>query len=314
MTHKIIGIAVHVDTYEGMKKGVPVLLALFQKYGIKASFFVPMGKDHTGWTVKRIFKRKGFLKKTGTGRIWAEAVSPKTLMYGLLLPGPPIAKKNIELLRQITEDGHELGIHGHDHVHWHDNIKGFGRKSTEDEVEKLLTVYRELTGIEARSFAAPGWMINHHVLRCFQEKGLAYSSDTRRGTALFYPEMGGEKFRVLQIPTTLPTLDEVIGEKGTDIQTLAGHYRSILTDGFNILTVHAEIEGRRWTGFLEAFIKKTIADGFTHKRLIDIADEYAQNLDIPTCCIEYGYVEGRAGEVCVQGPAQGMEEREEGSS
>ena len=69
---KTIGIAVHVDTYEGMKKGVPVLLALFQKYGIKASFFVPMGKDHTGWTVKRIFKRKGFLKENryrqGMGR------------------------------------------------------------------------------------------------------------------------------------------------------------------------------------------------------------------------------------------------------
>ena len=82
-----------MDTYEGMKKGVPVLLALFQKYDIKASFFVPMGKDHTGWTVKRIFKRKGFLKKTGTGRVWAEAVSKKTLMYGLLLAGAADSEK-----------------------------------------------------------------------------------------------------------------------------------------------------------------------------------------------------------------------------
>jgi len=301
MAHKTIGIAVHVDTYEGMKKGVPALLALFQKYGIKASFFVPMGKDHTGWTVKRIFKRKGFLKKTGTGRIWAAAVSPKTLMYGLLLPGPQIAKKNRELLRQITGEGHELGIHGHDHVYWHDRIKGFDRKSTEDEVEKLLTVYRELTGVEARSFAAPGWMINPHVLRCFQEKGLAYSSDTRRGTALFYPEMGGEKFRVLQIPTTLPTLDEVIGSIGTDIPRLVEHYYNALMDELNILTVHAEIEGKHWTSFLEAFIKKTIEGGFLYRKLIDIAEEQTHSSDVPTCCIEYGFVDGRAGEVCVQG-------------
>jgi undecaprenyl phosphate-alpha-L-ara4FN deformylase len=301
MARKTIGIAVHVDTHEGMKNGVPVLLALFQKYGIKVSFFVPMGKDHTGWTIKRIFKRKGFLKKTGTGRVWAEAVSMKTLMYGLLLPGPHIAERNRELLRQITGEGHELGIHGYDHVYWHDHIKGFDRKRTEKEVEKLLKVYSELIGTQALSFAAPGWMINPHVLRCFQEKGLVYSSDTRKGTALFYPEMGGEKFRILQIPTTLPTLDEVIGAKGTDTQALAEYYQSILTNGLNILTVHAEIEGRQWTGFLEAFIKKTIADGFTHRRLIDIAEEYAQNPDVPTCCIEYGFVEGRAGEVCVQG-------------
>ncbi len=43
-------------------------------------------------------------------------------------------------------------------------------RSTEEEVEKLLTVYRELTGIEARSFAAPGWMINPHVLRFSGER------------------------------------------------------------------------------------------------------------------------------------------------
>jgi peptidoglycan/xylan/chitin deacetylase (PgdA/CDA1 family) len=299
---KTIGVAVHVDTYEGMKKGVPALLALFQKYNIKASFFVPMGKDHTGWTAKRIFKRKGFLKKAGTGRVWAEAVSKKTLMYGLLLPGPQIAKKNGELLHLIAAEGHELGIHGYDHVYWHDHIKGFGQKRTEEEIEKLLKVYSELTGTQARSFAAPGWMINPHVLRCFQEKGLAYSSDARRGTALFYPEMGGEQFQCLQIPTTLPTLDEVIGTIGTDIQTLAAHYLSILTDGLNILTVHAEIEGKHWISFLEAFIKKALERGFTYRRLIDIAEAYGQNPDVPTYCIEYGFVEGRAGEVCVQGP------------
>ena len=300
MAQKTVGIAVHVDTCEGMKNGVPVLLALFQKYGIKASFFVPMGKDHTGWTVKRIFKRKGFLKKTGTGRIWAEAVSKKTLMYGLLLPGPQIAKENRGLLGQVTGEGHELGIHGYDHVNWHDHIKSFDRKRTEEEVEKLLKAYRELTGTDARSFAAPGWMINPHVLRCFQAKGLTYSSDTRRGTALFYPEMGGEKFQVLQIPTTLPTLDEVIGSIGTDIPTLVEYYCNALVDGLNILTVHAEIEGKHWVGFLEALIKRTMSDGFIYRRLIDIAEEYAKNPDVPSCCIEYGFVEGRAGEVCIQ--------------
>ena len=153
---KTIGIAVHVDTHEGMKKGVPALLALFQKYGIKASFFVPMGKDHTGWTVKRVFTRKGFLKKAGTGRVWAEAVSKKTLMYGLLLPGPQIAKKNRELLQRITEEGHELGIHGYDHVYWHDHIKGFDRKRTEEEVGKLLKVYRELTGADSPFLCCAG--------------------------------------------------------------------------------------------------------------------------------------------------------------
>lgn len=299
IVNKVIGIKVDVDTYEGMKNGVPSLLALFEKYSVHASFFVPMGKDHTGWTIKRVFTRKGFLKKAGRIGV-VSTYGVKTLMHGLLLPGPEIAKKNQELLRRIVDEGHELGIHGYDHVYWHDHIKGFDRKRTEKEIDTLLKVYRELTGVDTRSFAAPGWMINPYVLRCFQEKGLAYSSDTR-GAAPFYPEMAGEKFKILQIPTTLPTLDEVVGIAGTDVPTLTEYYLKSLTDGLNILTIHTEIEGKRWMGFLEGFIEGTLERGFTCKRLIDIANEYKENPHVPVCRIEYGFVDGRAGEVCVQG-------------
>jgi peptidoglycan/xylan/chitin deacetylase (PgdA/CDA1 family) len=299
IVNKVIGIKVDVDTYEGMKNGVPSLLALFEKYSVHASFFVPMGKDHTGWTIKRVFTRKGFLKKAGRIGV-VSTYGVKTLMHGLLLPGPEIAKKNQELLRRIVDEGHELGIHGYDHVYWHDHIKGFDRKRTEKEIDTLLKVYRELTGVDTRSFAAPGWMINPYVLRCFQEKGLAYSSDTR-GAAPFYPEMAGEKFKILQIPTTLPTLEEVVGIAGTDVPTLTEYYLKSLTDGLNILTIHTEIEGKRWMGFLEGFIEGTLERGFTCKRLIDIANEYKENPHVPVCRIEYGFVDGRAGEVCVQG-------------
>lgn len=300
---KIIGIAVHVDTYEGAKKGVPTLLALFQRYGIRASFFVPMGKDHTGWAIKRIFTRKGFLKKSGTGRVWAAATSLKTLMYGLLLPGPEIARKNMEILRRIVGEGHELGIHGYDHVYWHDHIKHFDRVRTEKEIDKLLQTYRELMGGEALSFAAPGWMVNPHVFRNFQEKGLLYSSDTRKGRGPFYPEMAGERFHILQIPTTLPTLDEVVGAAGkSDKSGLVDYYlKALIGDGFNILTVHAEIEGRGWSDFFEGFLKKTIENGYAYRRLVDIAEDCKEDSAIPTCSVEYGFVEGRAGEVCLQG-------------
>ena len=296
---KTIGIAVHVDTYEGMKRGVPALLDLFRKKGIRASFFVPMGKDHTGWTVKRVFTRKGFLKKAGRVGVLS-TYGVKTLMYGLLLPGPKIAEQNMAVMGRIGNEGHELGIHGSDHVFWHDHIKGFSRERTEQEVERLLSTYKELTGVDTLSFAAPGWMINPHVLRCFQEKGLAYSSDTR-GRGPFYPQMGAEKFTVLQMPTTLPTLDEVVGVAGTDTTTLVKYYLDALTEGLNILTVHTELEGKHWIGFLEMVIEEALQRGFTFSRLIDIAAAYSEKPGVPLCTVEYGYVEGRAGEVCLQG-------------
>lgn len=296
--NKTIGIKVDVDTDEGMKKGVPVLLSLFGKYGIKASFFVPMGKDHTGRTAKRVFTRKGFLKKAGRVGV-IDTYGIKTLMYGLLLPGPEIGKRNGSLLKRIVEEGHEAGIHGLDHVYWHDYIKILDKERTEKELRQAFAVYRESLGVPPRSFAAPGWMINTHALRYFEEKGLVYSSDTRGGPP-FFPELKGEKFRILQIPSTLPTLDEVVGIAGTDQSGLAEHFFSLLGDGLNILTVHTELEGKRWTGFLESFIQKSLTNGFTFARLIDIALRCKESGDTPSNEIVYGYVEGRAGEVSCQ--------------
>jgi len=293
-----IGIKVDVDTFQGMRNGVPVLLDMFRRHDVKASFFVPMGKDNTGRTVKRVFTRKGFLKKAGRVGV-VSTYGVKTLLYGLVLPGPQIARRNITLIRKILNDGHELGIHGHDHVRWHDSIKDFDEAETRREVDRLLTVYRMVVGEDARSFAAPGWMINPFVLKVFEEKGLVYSSDTR-GTYPFYPEMGGTRFSIVQIPTTLPTLDEVVGVVSAAEKALVDHYLSLLTEGLNILTVHTELEGKRWSGFLSAFLEEAARRGFTFKRLMDIAREFKDAAEGPVCMIEYGSVPGRAGEVCCQ--------------
>lgn len=301
--HKIIGLKVDVDTNEGMKKGVPALLALFKKYGIPASFFVPMGKDHTGWTAKRVFTRKGFLKKASRVGV-LETYGIKTLMYGLLLPGPEIAKGNGSLLKQIASEGHEVGIHGYDHVDWHDHIKKWDAEKTEAVLQKACAVYEQILSKKPRSFAAPGWMINRHALHFFKNAGFSYSSDTR-GTSPFFPEMGGKMFDILQIPTTLPTLDEVVGIAGTEVSTLTGFFLDSLHNGLNIVTVHTELEGNRWTDFLETFLRTTLDRGFTYRRLCHIAEACrAKANTIPRCELVYGYAKGRAGEVCRQGHPQ----------
>lgn len=296
--HRTIGLKIDVDTFEGMKKGVPRLLDLFRQFGIMGSFFVPMGKDHTGWTAKRVFTRKGFLKKVSRAGV-IETYGIKTLMYGLLLPGPEIAKKNKSVLKQIVEEGHEVGIHGFDHVSWHDNVRKWSEGKTIAILHKASQTYEDVLQQKARSFAAPGWMINGHALKFFEENEFLYSSDTR-GSSPFLPDMAGEKFSILQIPTTLPTLDEVVGIAGNEPVSLSRHFVNLLTEGLNILTVHAELEGNRWTGFLESFIRHTIDQGFTYSRLIDVAQSFAAGDAVPRCTILYGNVDGRAGMVSYQ--------------
>ena len=295
---KVIGLKVDVDTNEGMKKGVPRLLDLLRQFNLKASFFIPMGKDHTGWTAKRVFTRKGFLKKVNRVGV-VETYGIKTLMYGLLLPGPEIAKKNKMILQRITGEGHETGIHGYDHVSWHDHVREWNETKTGEILKRACSVYREMFGKEAHSFAAPGWMINSHALGFLEKNGFLYSSDTR-GYSPFLPDMGGGRFGILQIPTTLPTLDEAVGISGDEPIFLARHFTGLLTENLNILTIHAELEGNRWTGFLEAFIRQTLDQGYTYGRLMDIAQSLRERDDVPRCTISYGTVEGRVGNVSCQ--------------
>lgn len=296
---QVIALKVDVDTFWGMRKGVPRLLDLFKKHGVRASFFVPMGKDHTGWTVKRVFTRRGFLSKASrSGAL--KTYGLRTLMYGLLLPGPHIAKRHAELLRQVVEQGHELGIHGLDHVFWHDHIKGLDRETTESILKEAAGTYQQILGAPPRSFAAPGWMINHHALRFFQENGFRYSSDAR-GKSPFLPVMAGSTFELVQIPTTLPTLDEVVGVEGDDSKSLADFFFGSLEDGLNVFTIHAELEGKYWTNCLDRFLAKALSAGFRFRRLSDIRDALDAASSLPTHEIVFGQIRGRAGEVSLQG-------------
>lgn len=297
---KTIGIKVDVDTHKGMQKGVPVLMELFRAFNIKASFFIPMGPDNTGRTVKRIWTRRGFLKKAGRVGV-LQTYGMKTLLYGILLKGPEIAKEGSHIIKKLFTEGHEVGIHGYDHVYWHDHIKYLDKEKTKEILNASLMVYREITGKNPISFAAPGWMINEHALDFFQKNGFTYSSDTR-GEIPFYPVMGKNRFSVIQIPSTLPTLDEVIGIEGNDPDTLAGYFLGLLKDDLNILAVHAELEGNRWGAFLELFLKNAIEKGFKFKRLIDIACILKDEGRLPFCEIFYSTVRGRAGEVSCHKP------------
>jgi peptidoglycan/xylan/chitin deacetylase (PgdA/CDA1 family) len=296
---RLICFKVDVDTFEGMKHGVPRLVNLFKRYGILASFFVPMGKDNTGRTIKRVFTRPGFVSKARRVGV-LETYGIKTLMRGLVLPGPEIARKHNALLLRIAGEGHEVGIHGLDHVYWHDHIKYLDRVRTDVILRKAVNVYEEVIGRKPVSFAAPGWMINAHALAFFEEHGFAYSSDTR-GETPFYPRLGGRTFNIMQLPSTLPTLDEMVGLEGSDQAGLARFFAASLTPGLNIISVHTELEGNKWTPFLAAFIEECLERGYSSKRLIDISMALKEKDRLPVCDCLYGTVRGRAGEVTLQG-------------
>ena len=86
-----IALKIDVDTLRGTREGVPRLQALLQRVGAGATFLFSLGPDHTGRAILRVF-RPGFLSKVARTSV-VEHYGVRTLLYGSLLPGPDIGKR-----------------------------------------------------------------------------------------------------------------------------------------------------------------------------------------------------------------------------
>ncbi|WP_298273562.1 4-deoxy-4-formamido-L-arabinose-phosphoundecaprenol deformylase [Geobacter sp.] len=294
-----IALKIDVDTYVGTRDGVPRLLEIFERFGIKGTFYFSMGPDNSGKAIRRIFTRKGFLRKMLRTRA-PSVYGLRTLMYGVLLPPPIIAARVPQVLRDTVARGHEVGIHCWDHVKWHDLLPWIPRNMIALELGRAFALYEEILGRRARTTAAPGWTVSPDSLEIQDALFLTYCSDSR-GSYPFYPVMGGRRFSTLQIPTTLPTMDELLGENGITAATVNDHYLSLVKpEGLTVHTIHAELEGGVLAPVFVDLIERLRATGARFVTLAEAAQE-ALREEIPCCELAMGELEGRAGLVALQG-------------
>ncbi len=296
-----IALKVDVDTLRGTLEGVPALVALLARFGVQASFYFSLGPDHTGWALKRVF-RPGFVQKAVRTSV-LEHYGLKTLMYGVLLPGPDIGRRAAREMRAARDAGHETGIHCYDHVYWQDNVAARDAAWTVRQVDLAAEAYRRVFGTASRSHCAAGWQVNEHLFRAEDSLGLDYASDTR-GTHPFLPVMGATTARCPQLPTTLPTLDELIGRDGRSSGDARDELLALTPREASpqVYTLHAELEGQRLSALFEELLTTWIARGH---RLVTMAT-LAAGLDrsrLPRHRVEMGELPGRSGLLAVQGAA-----------
>lgn len=294
-----LALKIDVDTYRGTRKGVPALLELLQKHQAGATFLFSLGCDHTGRAIKRVF-RPGFLKKVSRTSV-LEHYGLKTLMYGTLLPGPDIGKRCAEQLRAVAAAGFEVGIHCHDHILWQDHVANQTGAWTKIEMDKARTRFEQIFGHPSRTHGAAGWQMNRQAFRLEQQYDFLYCSDSR-GSHPFIPVLDGEIVACPQLPTTLPTLDELIGVGEITADNVDQHLLK-LTANMNqdhVYTLHAELEGMKLLQVFDRLLSGWKAQGY---QLVSCVDLY-EGLELSTLPyhrIEYREVAGRSGAVACQG-------------
>ncbi|MDA8363424.1 MAG: polysaccharide deacetylase family protein [Gammaproteobacteria bacterium] len=299
MSETVLAVKVDVDTDRGTRIGVPNLLALFREFGVRATFLFSLGPDNTGRAIKRMF-RPGFFRKVARTNV-VGTYGIRTLLNGVLLPAPHIGRRNESVMRAARFQGHEVGIHCYDHIRWQD---GLGRMQEIEVTEEFGRAQREflrIFGEPATTAGAAGWQANAYSLAAYDGAGLRYGSDAR-GTHPFLPRVGQRVFGTLQIPTTLPTLDELLGRPGFgEPQILDLYLARLRAGGLHVLTAHAEIEGMNKLPLFRELLTRALALPARVCPLADIAEERLHSgPPIPVCELVQGQVDGRSGTLAVQ--------------
>lgn len=295
----VVALKIDVDTDRGTRVGVPNLLALLREFGITGCFLFSLGPDNTGKAIRRVF-RPGFFGKVSRTSV-VELYGVRTLLNGTLLPAPHIGRRNEGVLRQVRDCGHEVGIHCYDHFRWQDFVLGMSEEEVAAEFGKAHAEFRRIFGASTHTAGAPGWQASAESRAAYDAAGLLYASDTR-GAHPFFPRIGGRVFRTLEIPTTLPTLDELLGRPEYPDDAIVPHYLSLLrSDAWNVFTIHAEIEGmgkqNLFRELLRAFKKADVSFG----RLNDYAHTMLGAPDgIPVVDVALRPIDGRSGTVATQ--------------
>lgn len=297
-----LALKIDVDTLKGTLEGVPNLIEILRKYEAQATFLFSLGPDHTGQAIKRIF-RPGFFSKVSRTSV-VDHYGWKTLMYGTLLPGPDIGKHGTEIMRKVRDEGFEVGIHTWDHVKWQDNVVEETAEWTREQMKLACDRYTDIFNEPARVHGAAGWQMNIHALRQTQACQFDYSSDTR-GREPFIPVINAEIIDCVQLPTTLPTLDEMIGIDGISTDNVHEYLLSRTEEPLatgHVFTLHAELEGLKLAPVFEKLLAGWKAQGYQLTQMHDIY----QSLDyqtVPFHEMSMASIAGRSGKLAVQGKA-----------
>lgn len=258
----LAGLRVDVDTLRGTRLGVPRLLDIFNRFGIRATFFFSVGPDNMGRHLWRLLKPAFLWKmlRTSAPSLYGWSI----LRCGVVGRGPDIGLACADVIRRTAAAGHEVGLHAWDHQRWQ-SMRFSGAVATA-EIAKGYDRLTEILGTPPACSAAPAWRAPAEAIEAKRAFAFAYNSDCR-GSDCFLPACGGGAGQP-QVPVTLPTYDEMQGVDGVN----DGNYNQRLLDmfrpdGLNVLCIHAEVEGVAKADLFEDFLVRARDRGIRFERL-----------------------------------------------
>lgn len=262
-----LALRIEVATLRGTREGVPQLVKMLKEHSARATFLFSLGPDHTGRAV-------GALPRVPRRKCYGLAA----LLSGTLLPGADIGARCAAVMRAARDEGFEAGIQAHDRAAWLRRGARADEARTRAAMLRARERFEEIFGAPPLTHGAAGWQMNLYAYRQTQRLGFRHCSDTR-GVCPFVPILNGEIIACPQLPTTLPTLDELIGTDGISAENVAQGLLELSRNPpatGHVYTLRAEIEGTMFAPALRALLAGWRSLGY---ELVSLQD-YAAGLDL----------------------------------
>jgi len=282
--------------------GAPCLADLLEAQAAGGTFMFSVGPDRSGTHLGRFFRRGMPRRFWRTRRIRHFSIA--SVLYGTLLPAPDLGELSAEFITSIRDRGFETGVHGYDHIEWRERA---GRQESEwigRQLSLACQRYQDIAGERPQVHAAPGWQYNRTASRLSQRHEIAYGSDTR-GTHPYIPVFQAEVISCPQLPTTLPTLDELIAQHALSPDDAVARLLEMtqeLADWGHVYSANAGFEGLSLLPQFEQLLRGWRQQGYEMVSLRDYLYSF-ETRELPYHEVVTGEVPGRPGTVALQGKA-----------
>ncbi len=272
----------------GLREGVPRLLRLFGDYQVRATFLFPLGNDDAGRWPLKTWRARAIL-------------GPRSLGHGTLWRAPSLA--DAAMMRAARENGHEVGLFGLSPNAWRYRMAHADDDWTRAQTAALWSGWGHM-GCDDRPLplATPGWQLNPALLSELSASRFSYSSLTR-GRFPYRPLSQGVRSRIPEIPTTLPTVDELLRRPAVNganaHEYLYVESQRVLPAG-HVYAASAEREG----GDLLPLMEKLLIMWKAYDGSVRALGDVLKDLDprtLPVHRVGWGEVEGGGTAMAIQG-------------
>lgn len=259
MIKKAFTLRVDLESFEGIKEGLPPLLDLLKKYDMKASFYVVMGGESN---FLELLKYRKKMKSSGerSMRVWSFREKLRKIFFPR-----DFVKENIKIIERILEEGHELGMHGWKHREWTRGLEKI------DPLKKIIGCkkrYSRLFGKNPISWASPGFNTNPLVEIALEKEGIKFVSD-------FSGEKVSVSRKIKNVPMTIlghqkmPIIEYLASKKMDDKEILEFMKSRIMAKKLSSFYIHGFFEARYKLKLLEEIFKFVKDNKIEVKRVID---------------------------------------------